>query len=679
MGIEVGRSWESSQSDQPPKSYEGLDLGYKYPGGKNFIPGSPLSTYITGQIKEYRDQCRSFMSKYKDIWKQMEYTRSAYMPKSESDAKRDSRDSRRPTTIVIPATLANTITYRAHMWRTFVKDPMHMYYGIGSPEAAARAALLERLVRSQDIWFRNGLAIDAAIDDSFTYGRGLLHVRWSKVLRNSTRIEELSEILALMLRSTGMNVDAQDLVRYQIENDCVFEGSELERMDPNHTWVSPHVAANNVQSAQFIGFDYIDDSLNLLAKERDPEEQLFNAQHVRMMTKQGDNFPAEYMTDEGSKNDKTGGGIQDSIKPPYSDACVVSPWYFTCVPSEWGIADSNYPTTYLITVVNDAIVVQCHEVDLHHGQKPVLGVAPFDWNEPIPYGYMQSTLEQQRYIDWATKTDMDNIWKALNDMLVVNTHFIHHEDIKNPGPGKLIRLKENASLNPIPIDNIIKQLNVQDITQGNMMRASTMLQLQRIMLGTDNLITSGDMSAMPEKMGSQGASMAFGAGLNKMDYFAGVIAMQTMYPLAYQMAYNTIQLMSVPRQTDITGRYERLLRSKYGLPPDQSGMLVDPDMLDTNFQILPSNGALPQRSNPAAYTEILKTLLASSPEVGMQLLQELGGSILPVFLEWAKINAADSINELTAQMKAIGPALPPQILPDQQVADMQATGALQPV
>ena len=70
---------------------------------------------------------------------------------------------------------------------------------------------------------------------------------------------------------------------------------------------------------------------------------------------------------------------------------------------------------------------------------------------------------------------MFNVRSALNNMFVVDPHYVEMQDLKDPGPGKFIRLKQAAMGRDVR--TVLNQLSVQDVTAAHIDNVSAFMRL----------------------------------------------------------------------------------------------------------------------------------------------------------------------------------------------------------
>lgn len=648
--------WEEVPADQYPR---GLDLH----------PESDYSKWLVRELLERVEESHRFMNQFKPDWKQIDWKLNAYMPLDPKDEVIKQRDPRKPVNVVIPQMFASLEIFQTYMASVFLQDPIYRLTGVGTKQDVVATLLLERLLTRQHGWFKEPLKLMTMWRDAFAYGIGVVHPKWSKHRGQKTAEVELDMILIELLGELAAGAEPGDVLRYAADNELIFEGNDLVNIDPYHLFLDPNTNPNDVQEAEFIGWIRRTNAMNILAMEADPEERRFNGKFVRSAAERG-LAKSRYLDQQDGRTlpDHSQEGQLETRLTTVADEIHL---FIKLVPAEWQLGPEEYPQKWLFTIAGDCIVTQAEPLGLQHNMFPVAVCAPnTSGHDCVPTSHLATTYGISEAIDWFLKSHVDNVRKSLNDIIVVDPGAIEWEDVTRPGPGKIVRLKRSAFRKGVSLDTYIKQLNVVDVTRDHPAYISNLIQLHREMLGTND-ITMGDMSNMPERPGARGVEIVNQNSLSRLQLSALKIGWQAMNTLAWQESYNTVQFMEEPIMASILGRRANFLRAELGLPWDQEFVEVSPLDLSLNFQIEPHNGAIPDMENPQTWTTILQTLLGIEG-VPQQLLSQVGGGILGIFLHWARLNGADLAEFL---QQGGDQALQFQVAPDEQVGDMAAQGA----
>lgn len=655
--------------DELSLDIQSVDFEYEYPDRLDWRPGSDLHTLLVTNLEERIQASRRLTDPVKPEWKKLDWTLSAYVPANAAEDAIMQNDWRKPVTVVIPATFASLETFLTYMSSAFLSKPViHHMSGVGSKRAIIKTALLERVMGRHSLWFKEGLHLTTQWRDAFTYGIGAVTPVWSKHKARKSAMAEVTELLATLLGDMGLKVG--DELRYLNEEETIFEGNQLKPLDVYNLILDPNVTVNDIQSSEFFGWMYRQNAMSLVSRETDPEERTFNGKYVRMLASQGLGRSKYWSHDESGRNTRNGTDDPDNVVPaPLANAVDSIPLMVNLIPEEWGVGDSDRPEKWMFELSCDQIITKAHPLNLDHGMYPVTMVAPNTTGHDIlPVSYLATTYGLQKAIDHHVKQRFAAVRKNLNDMIIFHPSYVYEEDLLNPEPGKLIRMKQ-LGFSGQGIDGFIKQLDVKDVTAGHMGDVANLIQMMDQSLGTVD-ITKGDLSNMPERPTATGINAAQTGALSRLQRIASIIGMQSMNDLTFMMAYQTIQFQDIPIAVSIIGNQEEMLRREYGLAPDEGQIEVNPFDLEPSFEVVPHDGSLPERENSQAWTEIIKILMAAegNPE---ELAKRY--PIEGLFERWARINGVKDLREFAREG---GGKLQPQVTDDETVAKGIQSGNL---
>ena len=646
-----------------------MDLDYEYPRGLDLHPKSDQHNKLLYKILDCAENAKRVLDGMKPEWRKLDWSLNAYVPLDEAESITKTKDWRKPVSVVVPMTFASRETFLTYFHSAFGVNPIHKYRGHGDNRVAAM--LMERVIGKQCQWFKQLLKLNTMWSDGLTYGIGAAHVRWAKHKIKRTVSVEVSDLLAEVLKGSEIKANIGDIIRY-LEDDVLYEGTRLDNIDPYHLLLDPNTTPNDYQDAEFIGWMAKSSIFDLMSREQDPEERIFNVKAVRMLGERNLVHSAFYDDESGrdTRQQNTDIGVE-------YDANTIHPvhlihMYIKLIPKEWGIGDEEAPEIWQFTVAGDTVIIQADRLDLDHGMFPVVMCAPnTDGHSVLPVSYLATTYGLQQTIDWLTTSRIANVRKCLNNELIVDPARVEMKDLMNPEPGNIIRLKR-SSFNGEPISSMVMPLPVPDVTGNHMNDAGIMIDLLRQANGTTD-IAMGNLSAMPERPTAAGIDAAKSGALSRLQRIAQIIGLQSMDDLAWMHAYNTIQFMDQTVYVELAGRYEQQLRMAYKSPMGMMDIPVSPYELSPYFDVEPHDGALPNNENLGAWTQILQTMMGVEG-----VAQQLVGSsdVVGIFQHWARIAGATDINEF---IQSGGGNVMPAVMPDQMVQEQAQAGNLVPM
>jgi hypothetical protein len=656
------------------KSFSNVDFQYEYLNGLDLHPNSELTRKLVDEVMERVHDSNRMMDRMRPEWQKMDWTLTSYMPADDAEKLEQNKDVRKPIAVVLPMTFASLETFMTYMTEAFFAlPPTHRYGGPGSKDRLVNAAKIERLMAVQSVQFKERLALSTMIRDALAYGQGTVAPQWRKRRANATISQEVTELMAAVLQETIPDIQAEDVLRFT-EEQVVYEGQELRNMDPYYVINDPHTPLSKFQESEYSGYMWQGGAMDLLRREADLEEGFFNARYARMLAEQGNGLSGEFwVKDKTGRMDKYGMTRPEDTSRRTSTLLQHMTLCWDIIPKEFGLSDKETPEKWLVTVTGDRIITQLGPLSNDHKMFPLAKCFPNDSGYDIaPVSHLATSLGLQRVGDFYLNSDIDNVRKSLNNMFIFDPTKLETEDILNPGPGKLIRLKQ-AAYGEMKIDQYFKQLDVRDTTARHASNAMLMIDLLRQTNGTVD-ITMGDLSNMPERPTRLGIQAAQQGGLSRLKYIASNISWQAMFDIAFQGAFNTVQYMSQDRQISILGRYEEYLRAEYNVPSDQNSATVSPDELTTDFDVEPRDGTLPGLDDIEAMQQVVG-LGMQIPEVALSVAASL--DFQRMYLQLARKTGFEDVHEFIKTQQPQQGAL--GVMPDQQVQNEVQQGNLVPV
>ena len=412
--------------------------------------------------------------------------------------------------------------------------------------------------------------------------------------------------------------------------------------------------------------------MDLLSEEAEPDTDYFNGLFARMIADAGlgkSNLAGDIDTGRGDRWDL--GNVRDTVHPPHSNRLDILQYYVKLIPSEWGLSDANRPEIWDFCIAGDRVIIKAMRSNFAHGWYPVTVCAPTtNGHDVLPVSMIATTFGLQEAIDFYVSSHVANVRKALNDMFIVDTSAVEWEDLLDPGPGKLIRLKSHISGSG-DIGQYIKQFDVKDVTSNHTKDAASLMQILKETMGTPD-ISQGNLENLPERPTAQLGTAAMSRSMSRMNMVAMKIGMQSMYDVGFQGAFNTQQFMSQTTMVETIGRYDALLKKIHKGASSVPATIRD---INVAFDMIPLDGSMPGLENVDAHTQVLQTLL-QVPGVGERIAS--GMDIPRFFANWMRMTGATNALEFF-NTGGQDQTAPPQVLPDDVVASEAQAGNLVPI
>ena len=263
--------------------------------------------------------------------------------------------------------------------------------------------------------------------------------------------------------------------------------------------------------------------------------------------------------------------------------------YVNLIPNEWKLGASEYPEKWLFALSSDEVITSASKVDHAHGMFPVAVAAPeFDGFSPTPIGRLEILYGLQHTLDFLFNSHVANVRKSINDMFVVDPYLININDLKDPEPGKLIRLRRPAWGRGV--DKVVQQLTVNDITRNNIADSAYITQWMDKISGADQSMMGALRQGGPERLTKGEFQGTRGSAISRLQRVASIIGMQFMQDIGYMFAVHTQQYMSQDTYVKTIGRNQDKLTKIFG---KQERVPVTPYDLSIDYDVIVRDGSIP--------------------------------------------------------------------------------------
>lgn len=653
------------------RAFSSVQGRYDYGNLPDMHPNSPDHMALLDMILQRANAASDVVKRVQPEWRKIAHNMEAFVPLNDAETLTKNADYRRPVRVVVPLSYATSEALKTTMTSVFLRNPIHPLRGRG-PEDQFGALLLERLLQAQSQWFKEFLSWHTIWNDAFSFSLGIGETRWERRYVRRMQDEQVDAVLRALREETGSSLgEAEgDIIRF-FADELLYEGQRLVPIDPFNWLPDPNVSPNDIQDSEHLGYTWHWNAMDLLSEEAEPQTDYFNGIFARMMADSGlakSNLCGDMDTGRGERWDLE--NARDTIRAPHSNRIDCLQQYVKLIPSEWGLGDARVPEIWDFCVVGDRVIIKAQKSKYAHGMYPITVCAPTtNGHDVLPVSMIATTFGLQEAIDFYVSSHVANVRKALNDMFVVDTSAVEWQDLLNPGPGMLIRLKSHVAGSG-NIDQYIKQFQVNDVTSNHQRDAAGLMTILKETIGTTD-ITQGNLQQLPERPTAKLGGAAMSRAMSRLNMVAMKIGSQSMYDVGFQGAFNTQQFMSQTTAVETIGRYEGLLKKIFNGASSVQATIAN---INVAFDMIPLDGSVPGMENVEAHTEIMRTLL-QVPGVGERIA---AGMDLPrFFANWMRLagatNALDFFNPDNAQMPGA------QVLPDEQVAQEAQAGNIVPV
>jgi hypothetical protein len=489
-------------------------------------------------------------------WEEVDRSMTGYVQLDEIQKKIKNKDDRKPVTLTIPSSFAVYDTLITYWTSAFFNGNMFKYVPI-SPDDTVKTIVLEALVNNAIKRSKSALDLYTMWGDGLKYNLGAVHINWDKKYVKAPEY-------APTTRVSGNESYLEDtFIGYK--DNLIWEGNSLTAIDPYTLIIDPNVPIHKFQEGTFIGWVSFTNRMNILERER-IDNSYTNGKELKE-----DDFDRSLYYSKG---------IKDSA---VRELTV----YVNLIPKEWGLGDGEYPEKWLFVVANDNTLLRATPYRSYHNMYPIAINSPdFDGHTDLAMSRLARLSGMQSTMDWLITSHITNVRKSINDMLIVDPSMINMQDLTEPGPGKLIRLRRSSFGKPI--GEAIKQLQVNDITKGHVQDVNYFMDLSgRVSGASDNI--QGVQQRKGERVSAEEAKGTRLSGLSRLEKLVNITDIQAHSDIALICAYNAIQLSSNKIKVKIVDPMQQALLKEYGQDQDYIDSAGE-DLKSLQFDVLPHDG-----------------------------------------------------------------------------------------
>ena len=604
------------------KALNARDISYKYPAGLDLKPGSELHNTILNFVLEYATNSTQHMNSRFPSWQESDKTLTAYKRVDADEKNVLYNDDRKPVSIVYPHSYAILETLLSYMMSAFFQDPIFQYAGFG-PRDVIGAILLEKIISLHSNKFKHILNLHTMFRDAFVYGVGYCAPIWKKT--------------------------------------PTFEGNAILNLDPYRILPDPHVSADKLQDGEFFGWVSDHNYVSLFEEELADPKHLFNVKYLDGLDQTGTSI---YQIDNSGRYFKSGGSKYNYVgRTPYT----IIEQYIKLIPSDYGLSNSEKPEIWYFKIASDAVVLAARKANFNHKLIPVCSIVPdFDGYSNTPVSKIEMLSGMQGLLDWLLNSHVANVRKAINDTLIYDPSLISSKDLRNPKPGKLVRMRRSA-YGRGKIGDAIKQLQVTDITRGNVADSSWLLSAMQTLSGTDDSSMGMLRSGGPERLTAKEFQGTAAGKISRLERNARIIGIQGIQDIGEFFGWHTKQVMTKEQYINIAGDWQDVLLQEYGQSVDRGRLLISPKDININHDVIVRDGSLPNGNYSEVWLRLFKDIV-SSPELAQEF------DVVRIFKHIARNAGAKNVNDFVAR----GGNVQPQVQSNSQVQNQVQQGNLIP-
>lgn len=622
-------------------------------------PDSDLHRFTIEKLRSRLAASERSMTKFYPRWRMNEARFQAYvdLPEYERILK-DARAKKTPpeiTSIVVPYSYATIWTIVTYMIHTFGGRKPIFQVGALNKDSVEPAKRMETMLQMNADHMRLVSAFFQWFLDGEVYGVGVVRNLWRKEWANRTSMQKgsIAGLAAPGLAPQEMKTRTRKMV---------YEGNDLINVDPFMFFPDPSVPMNQVNRRGEFAFWRTFEGRHTLKKEA----AAGNLKHVEAALKsgrqpgystEGTNESQRNLLSQGTANPGDPLLQTDPNLDPYVQFDQGTIWI---VPKDWKLGDREEPELWIFGIVNKTQIVQAEPLDLDHNRHPISVIEPGSFG----YGFGQvGTADMlgpiQDALSWFINSHIYNVRSSLNNMFIVDPSMVELQDLKNPSPGKIIRLKR-AALGQ-DIRSFFQQLQVQDVTSGHIDKMQSFMRMGDALSAiNDNL--RGIQEAGGRKTATE-VRTSGEAGASRLAARARYISSQGVVDLAEQMCLNIQQNQSMEY-------YLRIVGNEASADPVE----IKPEGVLGDFQFPVHDGTLPL--DRVALLDVWKEIFLSIA-TNQQLSQQYDAG--KIFEYVAELGGARNLSNFKLGPPGGMPQAQVSVRPDEEVARAAEAGNAVPI
>ena len=621
------------------------------PGGSGkFSEENPKHKKLIDYIRQLITLAESQVVGRWPAWQDIDNRLRAYVDVSEWDEFTGRLKYPHDVKIIVPISYAIFQSILTYLFSVFTgREPMFPIEPRHARDIKeVRAAQYMEELLDYDMEQQQGdLVLYSWLSDAIRYGIGAVQDEWWDEYRMRTvRGTEPIEVF-------GVNLGERKTESREWKR--VHSGNRTEVIDPYTLLYDARVPVGTIQRGDFVGYTWFKSWMDLKNGEADGKYE--NVDHIPRFTRER----AGAAWNQSRRFDilQLPNLYQLSIGPEDHGFVYGHTLWLRIVPSEFDLGRGRYPETWVVTVANYDTIVRAERWDYDYGEYPVNVLEyHYDRHSPMNLGALEPVLPLQDLTDWLVDSHMDNVKKAINNMLLMDPSRLNLEDVQRPGPGKWIRTNASAWGQNV-LDQVLKQFPVEDVTGSHM--TSTQAAIDMMMRATGAVESMLGMQPRTKQQASTYASMVQMAS-QRHKVTARVMSSQGVRPWARHCVSNIQQNMDEETFVKITGAKAKAM----GLDPYEMHLLrVSPEDIQGEFDYPAHTGDIPP--DPNRVVEVWKNIL-----FGIAKLPPLAQRFDLVEIFKYMVYAAGVRNIDAFLVKT-------QVMPDEEVMKRAQAGQIAPV
>jgi hypothetical protein len=565
-----------------------MNFDYQYPQELDLKPGNKLHDKLVDEIIKRSNDSATVVRNRFSSWNEIDHTLTSYIDLTDSEKDIKNKDDKKPVSIVFPHSYAILETILGYLISAFFQEPIFRYEGVG-PDDTIGAIMMEKIIDLQANRAKIILNLHTMFRDSLSYGFGIVAPIW-EVKKGHKVVKKITP------RWFG-----KDEISRGYEETILFEGNALSNIDPYLCLPDPNHPITDIQNSEYFGWIEFTNYMDLLSREQ-LDKDIFNVKYLQAIVNKRTNI---YNSDESGRNKRFNQTRENDNT--YTKPADLINMYIKIIPKEWKLGKEEYPKIYLFTIAADSVLVRMKPLGLTHNMIPVAVSAPdYDGYSINPVSRLEILYGMQHTLDWMFNTHVANVRKAINDTIVYDPYLLNSNDLKDPKPGGLVRLRKAAWGRGVK--DSFAQLAITDVTRGHVADASLIQQAMEKIGGVDASAMGALRQGGPERLTGKEFQGTQTGTFTRLERIARIVGVQAMQDIGYMFAHHTQQFMTNEVYMNMSGRWQETLMKEFGATDPNQKIKVSPFDLLVDYDLKVRDGSVPGGNYSAVWIKMFEVL-----------------------------------------------------------------------
>lgn len=423
---------------------------------------------------------RNEMSKYYDQW---DYFDQVYRGERKVDVKDLKARSRgEPEKLIIPLSYSQVETFTSFGYATYNQRD-NFYDLIASGQEDEQPAKMAEALLEQNLTYNKFKAtkLNQFITDVAKFGIGITKESWS--VETTPSVSQVPDEAAAAEVRPEMAQPAVPKMRTQVDYLPKYTGNKIVNISPYRFFPDVRLPLTRWSEGEFVA-DEVEESKAKM-KELERDGKVAGSEHVVRLGNEA--FDDRRLTFFQRSSDSATSLISNDAYFLLTEVQI------RLIPSETEIdkdtfldSDVDCPMIYIVWILNDDRIVKIEEAGYDH-EEFGYNVAQFfdDQNHFINLSLCEVLSALQDTATWFLNSRITSVRKTIFNQLVADPAGIEIDDIIKRSP--VIRLKQGKAGSGV--DTWIKQLQVNDVTQGHLQDVAALSGLSKEASGiNENLL-----------------------------------------------------------------------------------------------------------------------------------------------------------------------------------------------